>query len=285
VGSDGVKLGLGASAVQYQIDKGTVDNQDFNGSSSAVNVFGLYPLVRSRNFNLFVVGNADRKTFTDVELALEREKRVDSAAITLNGDFRDAVFSGGVNTFELTVANGRVTYPAGRPGALTDDPSFTRVGLNYTRLQNLVTGRLMLYTALRAQFAQNNLDSTEQFRLGGPDGLRAFASGEGTGDQGLLATVELRLLPPESWFGSISRELVLSAFYDQGTVKKRHRPPDDPTFVNTRNLAGAGIGVTWLRPGEWAARFSVAGRTRGTPEGDTQQKNPAVFLQVTYFFR
>ncbi len=70
----------------------------------------------------------------------------------------------------------------------------------------------------------NNLDTTEQFRIGGPDTVRAFATGEGTGDSGATATVELRLLPPESWFGRIAREMVFSVFGDAGYVQYRYPP-------------------------------------------------------------
>ena len=56
--------------------------------------------------------------------------------------------------------------------------------------------------------------------------MRAFAPGEGTGDTGLVASLELRYLPPEEWFGRLAREFVFSGFFDVGTIKFRHKPTD-----------------------------------------------------------
>jgi hemolysin activation/secretion protein len=151
-----------------------------------------------------------------------------------------------------------------------------------------VTGRALLYLALRGQYGVNNLDNTEQFRVGGPDGVRAFAPGEGTGDRAWVASVELRWLPPEALLGRNARDVVASLFYDSGHVRFQAKPgtsavnaSDVPPSGDT--FGAAGIGLAWVRPGAFSLRFSLAkpvdGKARAEPA-----KDPRVYLQGSLFF-
>ena len=165
-----------------------------------------------------------------------------------------------------------------------------RARIVISRVHAATVGRLLLaYLAVRGQVGLKNLDNTEQFRLGGPDGVRAFAPGEGTGDSGVIGSLELRFLPPESIFGRIGRESVISLFYDVGRIKYRKDPTaeiaHDDTFVNTATLGGAGVAATWVRPGEFALRLSVASRTQGTPKSDTKGGSTRAYAQLTYFIK
>lgn len=296
VGSNGFKLGGSLSAVQYQLDKTTFP-LDLNGTAVTATAYGLYPVVRARNLNLFVVGTLEHKTYEDRQDGADNRvrKRVDTLALGLTGDFRDAVLGGGVNTYDATLVTGQLRHPDGRPGGLQDAPRFTKLNLGFTRLQDLLfvaprlqdrrSGKLLAYLSLRAQLAQDNLDNTEQIRLGGPDGVRAFAPGEGTGDEGLVMSLEARLLPPESWFGRIASELVLSAFVDAGHVRYRHNPPANSrsTEPNSASFSGAGLGLSWARPGEYALRLSLAAPLSGKPRSD-KRETARLYLQASKFF-
>jgi hemolysin activation/secretion protein len=192
-----------------------------------------------------------------------------------------------VNTYDLSLVGGRIRYPDGRNPALDDDPSFTKLTYAYSRLQDWITGRALVYFALRGQYAANNLDTTEQFRLGGADGVRAYAAGDGTGDIGSLATLELRLLPPESWFGRFAREMVFSAFIDGGYVQYRYRPAvsSDPTAApNHATYSGVGLGLVWVRGNEYTLRLSVSKPVTSTLSSDGQQRKPRVYLQAARLF-
>ena len=286
VGSDGVKVGSSLSVVRYQLDKGEFP-LGVNGDAVTMNAYALYPWVRSRNLNLFVVGTLDLKHNVDRQdvgnTALTRQ--INSATVGITGDLRDSVFGGAVSAFDASVASGSVRYQDGPRDGLDDGSQFSKITLGLNRLQNLVDGRLMLYAALRGQWALANLDTIEQFRVGGPDGVRAFSPGEGTGDSGVVLNLELRLLPPEAWLGRLARETVFSLFYDHGEVQFRHDPSRQlASFVNRATYSGAGLSVAWERPGDYALRVSVSSRLSGVPKADKQQGDPKLYAQLSKLF-
>ena len=297
VGSNGIKVGASISGVKYQLDK-QLFPLDLNGIAVTTSAYGLYPVIRSRNLNLFTLGTAEHKAYDDRQSAADSlvKKSADTLALGAVGDFRDAVLGGGVSTYDALLTSGRVKYPKGRPGGLEDAPSFTKFTFGYSRLQDLLfaapslqdkrSGKVLGYVSVRGQFALANLDTTEQFRLGGPDGVRAFAPGEGTGDEGVVMNLEARLLPPESWFGAVSSELVLSAFVDAGFVRYRHQTSTATvgTLPNTEVFTAVGLGLSWVRPAEYALRASLAAPISGVPRNDPQVRSPRLYLLATKYF-
>jgi hemolysin activation/secretion protein len=286
VGSDGVKVGSSLSLVRYKLDEDQFP-LGVNGDAVTLNAYALYPWIRSRNLNLFVVAALDLKHNVDrqdvANTALTRQ--INSATLGLTGDWRDNGFGGAVSSFDANLAAGQVRYADGPRDGLDDAPQFSKLTLGLNRLQNLVDGRLMLYAALRGQLALANLDTIEQFRVGGPDGVRAFSPGEGTGDSGLVVNLELRLLPPEAWLGRLARETVFSLFYDHGEVRFRHDPSRQPaSFVNRATYSGAGLSVAWERPGDYALRISLSSRLQGEPKADKQQRDPKLYAQLSKLF-
>jgi hemolysin activation/secretion protein len=286
VGSDGLKLGASASYVDYQLDKDLL-TLDLHGDATTVTLYGLYPVVRSRNLNLFTLVSADSKKFNDQQgPGVVQHKTSNDLQLTVSGDARDDLLSGGVNTYELTLIDGHITFPRGTTTDNATNYGLARVAAS--RLQNLVNNRLLLFTSLRSQYAFKNLDSTEQFQLGGAGGVRAFAPGEGTADSGAVLSVELRLLPPEAWFGRISREIVFSAFIDAGWAKLRHDPATEvitnPAFDNTVSLSGFGFGGVWDRSHDFAVRLYLAWPISGTPVNDPVQKRPRILLTANKTF-
>lgn len=285
VGSDGFKLGASLSLVRYRLDKDLLP-LGLDGRSRTTTVYGLYPAVRSRNLNLFALLSADAKRYDDSNASVARpQKRVNDLQLSLSGDARDDLLSGGVNTYELSLLSGRLSGPN-----LADESApaarFAHWRLNLSRLQNLVDNRLLLYLSMKSQYATRNLDSTEQFQLGGPDRVRAFAPGEGTGDSGLQVTAELRLLPPEAWFGRVARELVFSTFVDVGRVRllADPRPDQNPTPDNSKFFSGLGVGAVWDRPNDFALRAYLAWPAGGTPTADRRELAPRFYLTANKSF-
>lgn len=287
VGSDGLKIGTSLSLVRYELDKDELP-LGLAGDAATLTTYALYPVVRSRNLNLFALVSVDGKQFNDrtESTGLETRKRVTDLQLSVSGDARDDLLSGGVNTYELSLISGRLRSSRRLPSDIA--PSYSLVRFGASRLQNISANRVLFYANLKGQVTTKNLDSSEQFQLGGPDRVRAFAPGEGTGDTGLVLSLELRFLPPEDWFGRISRELVFSAFYDTGRIKFKDTPVapsggEEPA-PNTSTLSGWGVGAVWDRPRDFALRAYLAWPSSGKAVNDTDVKKPRMYFTANKTF-
>jgi hemolysin activation/secretion protein len=102
-----------------------------------------------------------------------------------------------------------------------------------------VTPKTSVYTSLRGQWADKNLDGSERFSLGGSGGVRAYPTGEAGGSTGGIATLELQHREPVG-----SGSLSLAGFYDYGEVRvNRDNDFEGATPTNEYNLRGYGL---WL---------------------------------------
>ncbi|MGS0755525.1 POTRA domain-containing protein, partial [Roseateles sp. GG27B] len=79
VGGNGLRLGGAISAVSYELDK-VAFPIGRTGSALSANLFALYPVIRSRNLNLFALLALDEKRYDDREQASASitKKRVQS---------------------------------------------------------------------------------------------------------------------------------------------------------------------------------------------------------------
>ncbi|ALK90390.1 Surface antigen [Limnohabitans sp. 63ED37-2] len=115
------------------------------------------------------------------------------------------------------------------------DPAghYTRVNFAFKGQTPLnSSGGLRLVGRVRGQWASRNLESYNQFTLGGVNGVRAYTSVDGVGDHGVLASLELTQ--------SLSPVLSLTAFYDGGQVQK-YANPSTAVTLNRYSLEGAGL--------------------------------------------
>ncbi len=286
VGAAGWKVGASFSAMRYRLDE-----KDFpigiDGDSRVSNVFTLYPWVRSRNLNLFMVMSADHKAYVDRTGGIATDKDIDDFSPGITGDFRDSMATGGVNSFALNYMRGHLRFPGGAPSGIDDASSFGKLTYSFTRLQNLVDNRLLAYASVHGQVAFQNLDTTEQFRAGGPDDVRAFAFGEGVGDSGLVGTLELRMLPSEAMAGRFASEIVTAAFIDAASVQLRHDPnlvTHSADYVNRAGYSGAGVSLVWSRPNAFTFRASLAKPIHGRPTSSGPDGSARLYAQGSWFF-
>ncbi len=283
LGSQGLKVGATFSHVDYALDRDTF-LLNLNGRLSVAGAFGLYPIVRSRNLNVFGLLSFEYKRFEDNIAGLSMQKSSNDWVLGVIADSRDAFGGGGINTYAIEALQGRMNFDSVPPVGV--DRSFNRVSLSYSRLQALVPERLQLYARYKGQIAGANLDVTERYAAGGPLGVRAYAPGEAAADTAHVINTELRWLPPEAWLGPLAREVVVSAFYDWAHVQFKHDttglPPLGP---NTASLSGGGLGMVWDRPKVAALRLDLAWRGTGAEiVGDPRDHSPRANLVLSKRF-
>ena len=139
--------------------------------------------------------------------------------------------------------------------------NFSKLTFSSNRNQQLVEdGATTLYTSLSGQFASTNLNSAEQFYLGGPYAVRAYPVAQSGGSQGGLFTIELR--------HQLQPGINVSSFFDAGVVQQyKFMYPGWQGLTNANNtysLMGAGLGVKWDYEG-WNIGAMVAWKIGQNP--------------------
>ena len=109
VGSDGLKVGVSGSYTRYKLDEDLLD-VSLSGDATTITVYSLYPVIRSRNLNLFGLVSLDNKHFNDKLFGTTQKKSSNDLALSVSGDARDDLLTGGVNTFELIALRGKLDY-------------------------------------------------------------------------------------------------------------------------------------------------------------------------------
>jgi hemolysin activation/secretion protein len=96
-----------------------------------------------------------------------------------------------------------------------DDYADLHLDINY--LKNFADG-FAFYTRGSAQAANEPLVSSEQFAAGGMSSVRGYLSAEDTGDNGAIASVEMRSPSIHSWVGSWANDWRFHVFVDSARL-------------------------------------------------------------------
>ncbi len=267
VGNQGLRVGAALSRVVFEVS-GAVAGLNPSGDSTMLTVFGLYPLERQRDRSIYLNANFDNKRQRNNSgVGVVGEREINVLTLSTNMQSRDNLGGGGVSFANLSLGLGEldirdalgVTSDAAGPKA---QGAFTKLGLQASRIQRLGSS-VSLFGGINSQFSNKNLDSAEKFALGGATGVRGYASGEATGDEGYVAQIELRADLPfqqvAQWQGFV--------FYDHGAVKVNNRNYIVGGLVpNAYSLNSYGVGLNVSRAGMFQIRALWAkqdGKNRG----------------------
>jgi hemolysin activation/secretion protein len=247
----GTHAGASYSALHYILGD-SLSSLNGHGTADVGSAWMKHPIVRSRDLNLYGQIQYDNLKLRDHidATGIRTDRHLDNVTGTLSGDNRNV---DGVNTWSLDLTSGHVGFDdsaaqlADAATAQTQG-SFSKWNLNLSRLQSLGP-MTSLYAALSGQWANSNLDPSQQMVAGGPYTVRAYDMGVLSGDEGYLGTVELRHNLNSYWQAI--------AFWDS-----EHVTVNRNTWVagtNSATLTGAGVGLNWTS-GSWSVKTYVAAR-------------------------
>ena len=279
LGGSGLRAGAAYSDTRYKL------GQDFtallaHGTATSSSLYATYPFIRSLLSNFSGTLTWEDKKLndqTDATISVI-DKRVQLANFGLTGNHQDELGGGGISSVDLSLVSGSLSMDAASlvqdtgPNSANTNGTFTRLAYTLSRLQRLSDAN-MLSLALSGQQADKNLNSSEKFSLGGAYGVRAYPQGEGSGDEGWLANLELRHSFQDSLQGVL--------FYDAGSVNI-NRNPYSVGVANRRFISGAGFGANGNLAGVQVKAY-LAWRTRGgvpISEPATVNRNPRLWLQA-----
>ena len=262
---DGLTWGLNAAGLNYAVVAPAYRIAKPKGSSDSFGSDLQYQLVRARNHNVSIGVTLVRKNFYNDNIA----GRVDDyhlydALLFVNGNVYDPLGGGAVSSAGVSAGRGWVDM-SGSPGELADrfgqdtQGQFNVLRYRLDRTQKL-WGPFVGYVALSGQLSYQNLDPSEQFYLGGPAGVRAYAVSSEGGSTGQLLNVELRwnaLKSPHCNCG-------LKVLYDVGHIRLNANDgfpyaPEPNSFF----LQGVGLGAYGTGPDRLSFTLTVVRRIGG----------------------
>jgi hemolysin activation/secretion protein len=274
----GLQLGVLASRTNYALGD-TFQSLQANGVARTHELSLSYPWIREAQRNLAVRAGVLQRSLYDAVLSTntQTDKKVGAAQVRLQGDVRDswggysAVTVGGISWTRGSLSIDTASKAALDAAAAHTAGAYSVLQWNVERQQHW-GGESLLVASLRGQSASKNLDSSEKFSLGGPNGVRAYATNEAVGDEGWLLSVE--------WRQKILEGTAATVFYDTGHARVNKLP-----FLSTPNSLdrrGAGIGLL----GNWKgldlkASLAWRGRDVGTAE---PEKSPRIWVQLGWVF-
>lgn len=282
VGSSGLKVGASYADLDVSVG-GAFTPLNIASNSSVASVFGSYPLIRSATNNVqATVVVDDKDVFNQLLGTPTSDRKVELTTLGLNGNFTET--SGAQNSWSVSYGFGDVTLKSNT--VLADDlatrGSFEKINAAFGRLTPLSKDRTWnLYTAVSGQTANKNLDVVEQFQLGGPNGVRAYPTGEAIGEEGALLNVELRKLVNRTSFGDLN----VYAFYDYGHISQRRQ------FGRSYGLEGAGVGVSLVKSKFGSVNIAFAKKIGNNPnpnplgqDADGEAKSARVLIYANIVF-
>ena len=258
----GTTLRAAVSTLHYHLENG-LEALDAHGSALVGSVTLSQPIIRNTAGNLYAQVEFDHRLLKDdIELAFVHNDRHANVWIaTLAGDQRDST---GITNFNVSGSHGKITYTdtlADIIDYLTAQTrgTYTKYTASVSRLQQLNPNNA-LYFGYSQQWANKNLDTSEEFYLGGPNTVRGYDVGVLAGSQGNLLTAEFRHdfnLPklPGHW--------QVALFADTGRAQIYKNPFIDG--VNSGRVSSAGLGLHWAATDNWTFNASAAKPIGSTP--------------------
>lgn len=260
--SDGLRLGVSGTYLQYKNVSSYASPNGNTGDAWTTGFSAAYPLIRTQGANLNASLAYDIKSYLNKFMSTNTTNsayNINNVVAGLSGNAYDGFGGGAINDGSVSITFGSLNVLSTSIGGygLYTPSQFTKFNFSGSRNQSLTDdGQTSLFLAASGQFASVELNSAEQFYLGGPYGVRAYPVAQGGGTQGGLATVELRHKLPQN--------LTVSGFFDAGIVQQYKNNmiayntyKGESNANNTYSLMGAGLGLKWSY-NRWDVNASVA---------------------------
>jgi hemolysin activation/secretion protein len=277
VGGRGLQLGVAGSLMGYALGQ-EFAGLNASGHASDVTLYALQPLLRSRSSNIQAQAALDIKHFDDLASDVHTLKQVQVLSLGLSGNHPTAWGASAQGSVTLTVGHlvldgANAVSDADPLNGLHTNGAYTKLGFQGEYLHPFTPSwspNTSLAFKVSGQAAGKNLDSSEKMSLGGPQGVRAYATGEGSSDHALSANAEVRRV-----WGDITQAKL---FVDAAKGLPTYTPS-----AHARNLAGVGVGLDMKLPYSIQLQSAVAWRLVGLPSPNLD-RSPRLWALITKNF-
>ncbi len=279
IGVNGWHVNISKTLARYNLGD-DFRSLDAQGKADAWRIGASYPLVRSRNKNIWLRFEADRtKLNNEIGIAaLDLDSRIRGFTFNPSADWRDDIQGGGSNYIDLQLRKGRLSLDnQGKtldapPTGLNTEGSFTKAIIGLQRMQTLAYN-VALQMQWRHQFTNENLDSAEKMTVGGPVTMVGYPNSQANFDQGGMGKLHL--------YWSPINNVRLGTFAEYANVNLSKDPL--PGTRNNREFSDAGFSVDWqINPEiDLAATIAWAG---DEPALQSDNDRPRLWMRLGYAF-
>ena len=279
ISASGLRANVAYTDLYYELGKEMATDPVSFGKARNLSVSLRYPIFRSAGTALFIGSGYDWKSTINESSGLQTSnKRLDIYNVNLTWQRTDMFLGGGFTQLQVGDVEGTLDLSGCRSELLNDqgvggaqtDGTYRKFIWQALRIQR-GTERLSFRLSADGQFAQKNLDGSEKISLGGPAGVRAYPSGEASGDDGGKLSIDAKYL---AFKGTEFGDIVPSFFIDYGWIRQYR----DSSLIaqmstpNTYSLSGLGIGVDVVKPGKYDFKF-VWAKALGDNPGTSSSGN------------
>jgi hypothetical protein len=274
IGTNGLRAQVGLAYTSYRLGK---DFASSNRSGTALvgNTGLTYQLIRSNTGNLTLGGSLVRKNMSDDANTSISRKFTNSIPLSVQFDLRDQLMGPAITFGSVVFTYGSLSLDSSLraldASSARTEGRFKKFNLDIVRQQQLPK-EIIFSIRASGQYSSQGLDSSEDFILGGPSGIRAYPTGEAAGDRGWLTQLEL-----QRRYGDYTPYV----FYDHGRIDTNARQINGISKL-AKQRAGAGLGLRY-NTGSLIADAIIARRTSSDlAESDTTNPPVQAWVMMTY---
>ena len=267
IGYNGFTLGASYSDFNYSLCC-EFSSLDQKGSATVFGLQGRYPLILTQRAIMNAGLSLERKRLRDTSAVGELDnKRANVGTFSLDGLVAGAR---GKNRYQVALSAGDLDLSNNAQSRQADAATldtqgrYLKLRAEFEHIHPLVNGH-QINIRLSGQASDRNLDSSEDFLLGGIYGVRAYPVGEAAGDQGVLGQVDY-LIPLR--FEQLPGQMTARLFVDSGAIwinRNLRGGRADPGVRNHYALSGAGFGLGWALPKGFSLNMYVASAIGSNP--------------------
>ena len=290
LGNTGTRLSIYGSSLQYQLG-GSFANLQAEGDGRMIGGILSYTLLRQEAQSLYGSLTLENRLNQSSQLGvMNRLRDINTGILSLYGDRQDNWVIKARNSSAMHLSFGDLNIDLAEDKkadaqSARAQGNFLKFNYSFHRTEYL-SNVWQLSMTFNGQWADKNLDSSQMFALGGPNGVRAYPVNEGMGDSGWLVNLELQRYLGYGLHGLL--------FADTGGIKVNQQLWSGAAgSPNTYQLSGVGIGLRWSDQKQWQASALVGLPITSNPGRDhfnhnadgTRAGDPAGWLTLTRFFQ
>ena len=272
VGVSGLRLDAGINSFTYKVSGDEIiDAAGYSGNGKSFSLTAQYPLFRTKTFALYFNPSISKTYLVDDSIGDPiSDKSIQNIVTGFKIENIDKILGGGFTQLQTNFTSGKLDLSKNQDSLETDQSSavggprtngnFKRYNLQALRIQS-VSDTTLLNVNFNGQISNKNLDSSQKLSLGGISGVRAYPTGEASGDEGYIVNIDLKYKVPNEQIPLANLipklNLTLSTFYDYGFIRKNRidslTVPTDSFYSNpladqvpnSYNLKGYGVGLVF----------------------------------------